>query len=57
MAKKLVPTLRLLPTVKINIGGHTITAAPQITGAAHNIHDQPPPINRQGTKPVLGFPS
>jgi transposase len=46
--KKLVRTLRLLRTVQINVGGHTITAAPQITGDARNILDQLPPINAPG---------
>jgi len=46
--KKLVRTLRLLRTVQINVGGHIITAAPQITGTARDILDQLPPINAPG---------
>jgi len=46
--KKLVRTLRLLRTVRIKIGGHIITAAPQITGDARDILDQLPPINAPG---------
>jgi transposase len=46
--KKLVRTLRLLRTVQINVGGHIITAAPQITGDARDILDRLPPINAPG---------
>ena len=35
--KKLVRTLRLLRTVQIDIGGHTITAPPEITDEARDI--------------------
>jgi hypothetical protein len=34
--------------VQINVGGHIITAAPQISGDAHDILDQLPPINAPG---------
>jgi hypothetical protein len=34
--------------VQINVGGHIITAAPQITGDARDILDRLPPINAPG---------
>ena len=46
--KKLVRTLRQLRTVQINIAGHPITAAPEITGEARDILDRLPPINAPG---------
>jgi transposase len=46
--KKLVRTLRQLRTVQINIAGHPITAAPEITGEARVILDRLPPINAPG---------
>jgi hypothetical protein len=46
--KKLTQTLRPLRTVQINIGGHPITAAPQINAEARAILDQLPPINAPG---------
>ena len=46
--KKLVRTLRPLRTVQIQVNGHSLTAAPQITGDARAILDQLPPITAPG---------
>ena len=46
--KKLVRTLRPLRTVTIAIGGHTLTAEPQIHADARDILDRLPPINGPG---------
>ena len=46
--KKLVRTLRPLRTVQIDVGGHPITATPQITGEARAILDRLPPITAPG---------
>ena len=47
--KKLVPDAAAAPgTAQINVGGHIITAAPQITSDARDILDQLPPINAPG---------
>lgn len=45
---KLVRTLRPLRTVRIEVGGHPITAAPQITTEARALLDQLPAINAPG---------
>ena len=45
---KLVRTLRPLRTVRIDVGGHPITAAPQITGDARALLDQLPAITAPG---------
>jgi hypothetical protein len=46
--KKLVRTLRPLRTVRIDVGGHPITAAPQITAEARALLDRLPPITAPG---------
>jgi hypothetical protein len=46
--KKLVRTLRPLRTVHIDIGGHPITAAPQITAEARALLDRLPAITAPG---------
>jgi transposase len=46
--KRLVRTLRLLRTVRIDVAGHAITAAPAITTEARDILDRLPPINAPG---------
>jgi DDE family transposase len=46
--KKLVRTLRPLRTIRVDVGGHPITAAPQITGAARAILDRLPAITAPG---------
>ena len=46
--KKLVRTLRPLRTVHIDVGGHPITAAPQITAEARALLDQLPAITAPG---------
>jgi hypothetical protein len=46
--KKLIRTLRPLRTVQIEIGGHTITATPEITDQARDILDRLPAINAPG---------
>jgi transposase len=46
--KKLVRTLRPLRTVHIDVGGHPITAAPQITAEARAILDPLPAITAPG---------
>lgn len=46
--KKLVRTLRPLRTVQIDVGGHPITAAPQITSEARAILNRLPPISAPG---------
>jgi Transposase DDE domain len=46
--KKLVRTLRPLRTVRINVAGHPITAAPQITAEARAILDALPAITAPG---------
>lgn len=46
--KQLVRTLRPLRTVKVDVGGHIITAAPTITADARQLLDQLPPINAPG---------
>src|SRR3954454_16083792 len=45
---KLIRTLRRLRTVRIDVGGHPITAAPQITGDARALLDQLPAITAPG---------
>jgi hypothetical protein len=46
--KKLVRTLRPLRTVRIDVGGHPITAAPQITSEARALLDRIPAIAAPG---------
>lgn len=46
--KRLVRTLRPLRTVRIDVGGHPITAAPQIPAEARALLDQLPAIKRAG---------
>jgi hypothetical protein len=46
--KKLVRTLRPLRTVRIDVGGHPITAAPQITSEARAVLDRLPAITAPG---------
>ncbi|WP_227013421.1 MULTISPECIES: transposase [unclassified Pseudonocardia] len=46
--KKLVKALRPLRTVRVDVGGHPITAAPQITSKARAILDQLPAITAPG---------
>ena len=46
--KKLVRTLRPLRTVRIDVGGHPITAAPQITAEARALLDRLPAITAPG---------
>jgi hypothetical protein len=46
--KKIVRTLRPLRTVRINVGGHPITAAPQISADARALLDQLPAITAPG---------
>jgi hypothetical protein len=46
--KNLVRTLRPLRTVRIDIGGHLITATPQITTQARALLDRLPPITAPG---------
>jgi hypothetical protein len=46
--KKLVRTLRPLRTVHIDVGGHPITAAPQIIGDARALLDRLPAITAPG---------
>jgi hypothetical protein len=46
--KKLVRTLRPLRTVRVDVGGHAITAAPQITAEARAILDRLPAITAPG---------
>jgi hypothetical protein len=50
--KKLVRTLRPLRTVHIEVSGHPITAAPQITAEARALLDRLPAITAPGAKPV-----
>ena len=45
---KVIRTLRPLCTVRIDINGHPITAAPQITGAARALLDRLPAITAPG---------
>ncbi|WP_342343184.1 IS1634 family transposase [Microbacterium sp. HSID17254] len=46
--KKLVTALRPLRTVRVDVGGHPITAAPQITSGARAILDRLPTITAPG---------
>jgi hypothetical protein len=46
--KKLVRTLRPLRTVRIDVGGHPITAVPQITTEAPALLDRLPAITAPG---------
>ncbi len=46
--KSLVRTLRPLRTVRIDIGGNIVTAAPTITPAARELLDKLPAINAPG---------
>lgn len=46
--RRLVRILRPLRTVTIDIGGHQLTAEPQITGEARTILDRLPPITGPG---------
>jgi transposase len=46
--RKLVRTLRPLRTVHIDVGGHSITAAPQVTTEARVLLDRLPAITAPG---------
>ena len=46
--KNLVRTLRPLRTIRIDVGGHSITAAPQITPEARALLERLPAINAPG---------